>query len=99
MFCLFLTLIFSRRSHAFRYVLRNKQTGEPYLVIVFTIYLREDVNEDGTLKKGAAERVVEGIDGRSKSYKDHDEEKALKEAEAKLGPKVANNETSADDVD
>ncbi|GAB0137969.1 hypothetical protein EsDP_00006219 [Epichloe bromicola] len=82
-----------------RYVLRNKRTEEVYLVIVFTIYLREDVNEDGTLKEGAAERVVEGIDGESRSREDHDEDKALKEAEAKLGPKVASNETSADDVD
>ncbi|KAG5951629.1 hypothetical protein E4U53_002663 [Claviceps sorghi] len=81
-----------------RYVLRNKQTEEVYLVIVFTIYLREDVNEDGTLKEGAGERAVEGIDG-TRIHEDHDEESALKEAEARLGPKVGENETSADDVD
>lgn len=72
---------------------------EVYLVVVFTIYLREDVNEDGTLKEGAAERVVGGIDGESMSREDHDEDKALKEAEAKLGPKAASNVTSANDVD
>ncbi|KAG6012069.1 hypothetical protein E4U54_007752 [Claviceps lovelessii] len=87
-----------RRSHELRYVLRNKQTGETYLVIVFTIYLREDVNEDGTLKEGAGERAVEGVNGAT-IHDDHDEELALKEAEAKLGSKIGENETSADDVD
>ncbi|KAG5985464.1 hypothetical protein E4U55_000026 [Claviceps digitariae] len=87
-----------RRSHELRYVLRNKQTGEAYLVVVFTIYLREDVNEDGTLKEGAGERAVKGIDG-GRIHEDHDEESALKEAEATLGPKMGENETSADDVD
>ncbi|KAG6119397.1 hypothetical protein E4U13_007774 [Claviceps humidiphila] len=88
-----------RRSHELRYVLRNKQTGEAYLVIVFTIYMREDVNDDGTLKEGAAERVLEGINGGTSSHKDHDEKTALQEAEAILGPRVADSGTSADDVD
>ncbi|KAG5951380.1 hypothetical protein E4U58_001179 [Claviceps cyperi] len=88
-----------RRSHELRYVLRNKQTGEAYLVIVFTIYMREDVNDDGTLKEGAAERVLEGINGGMSSHKDHDKKTALQEAEAILGPRVADSGTSADDVD
>ncbi|KAG6003187.1 hypothetical protein E4U21_002264 [Claviceps maximensis] len=88
-----------RRSHELRYVLRNKQTGAAYLVVAFTIYLREDVNDDGTLKEGAAERVVERTDD-GRNGDDHDEESALKEAEAQLGPKNGEtNETSADDVD
>ncbi|KAK7738557.1 hypothetical protein SLS53_006077 [Cytospora paraplurivora] len=37
-----------------RYVLRNRTTKQVYLVILFTLYLREDVNEDGTLKPEAA---------------------------------------------
>ncbi|KAG6287611.1 hypothetical protein E4U45_008019 [Claviceps purpurea] len=88
-----------RRSHELRYVLRNKQTGEAYLVIVFTIYMREDVNDDGTLKEGAAERVLEGINAGTSSHKDHDDQTALQEAEAVLGPRVADSGTSADDVD
>ncbi|CAN8101279.1 unnamed protein product [Discula destructiva] len=36
-----------------RYVLRNKSTKQIYLVILFTLYLKEDVNEDGTLKPEA----------------------------------------------
>lgn len=38
-----------------RYVLRNRATDDTYLVILFTLYLREDVNEDGSLKPVAIE--------------------------------------------
>ncbi|PSR88786.1 hypothetical protein BD289DRAFT_407810 [Coniella lustricola] len=43
-----------KRSHQLRYVLRNRTTKDVYLVILFTLYLKEDVNEDGTLKPEAA---------------------------------------------
>ncbi|ORY70287.1 uncharacterized protein BCR38DRAFT_421694 [Pseudomassariella vexata] len=36
-----------------RYVLRNKSTENTYLVILFSLYLKEDVNEDGSLKPAA----------------------------------------------
>lgn len=36
-------------------MLRNRATNQPYLVIVFTLYLKEDVNEDGSLKPAALE--------------------------------------------
>lgn len=39
-----------KRSHQLRYVLRNKSTGQIFLTILFTLYLKEDVNEDGTLR-------------------------------------------------
>ncbi|KAI2638447.1 hypothetical protein GGS21DRAFT_440247 [Xylaria nigripes] len=39
-----------KRSHALRYVLRNRATGDTYLVVLFTLYLNEDVNKDGSLK-------------------------------------------------
>ena len=55
----FLTQCPPRRSHQLRYVLRNKATGDVYLVVVFTMYLKEDVNQDGTLREGAAERIAE----------------------------------------
>ncbi|KAI1135956.1 DUF1769-domain-containing protein [Hypoxylon sp. FL0543] len=45
----------SKRSHTLRYVLRNRSTDETYLVIVFTLYRKEDVNEDGSLKPAALE--------------------------------------------
>ncbi|KAI1759308.1 DUF1769-domain-containing protein [Hypoxylon sp. FL1150] len=48
-----------KRSHTLRYVLRNRATDEPYLVVVFTLYLKEDVNEDGSLKPAALEAAKE----------------------------------------
>lgn len=36
-------------------MLRNRTTGDTYLVILFTLYLKEDVNEDGSLKPAALE--------------------------------------------
>ncbi|XDG08257.1 hypothetical protein ABKA04_007872 [Annulohypoxylon sp. FPYF3050] len=49
-----------KRSHTLRYVLRNRSTDQPYLVIVFTLYLKEDVNEDGSLKPAAIEATKKG---------------------------------------
>lgn len=41
-----------KRSHALRYVLKNRKTGEVLLVVLFTLYLKEDVDENGKLKDG-----------------------------------------------
>ncbi|EWG54625.1 hypothetical protein FVEG_12790 [Fusarium verticillioides 7600] len=84
-----------------RYVLRNKETGEPYLVILFSLYHKDYVDEDGSLKDGAQdsfkqpEKVSEG-DG------EFDGDGALKEATEQLGPKIdekGNEQTSVDDLD
>ncbi|KAI8955003.1 hypothetical protein F4801DRAFT_416489 [Xylaria longipes] len=48
-----------KRSHTLRYVLRNRTTGDTYLVILFTLYLKEDVNEDGSLKPAALQAMRE----------------------------------------
>ncbi|KAG6367870.1 hypothetical protein INS49_002066 [Diaporthe citri] len=37
-----------------RYVLRNRSTGQIFLTVLFTLYLKEDVNEDGTLEPEAS---------------------------------------------
>ncbi|KAL7944881.1 hypothetical protein V8C42DRAFT_323980 [Trichoderma barbatum] len=39
-----------RLSHQLRYVLRNKTTGDVYLVVTFALFLEESINEDGTVK-------------------------------------------------
>lgn len=49
----FVSLFRKKRSHQLRYVLRNKTTKQVYLVVLFTLYLKEDVNEDGSLKPEA----------------------------------------------
>ncbi|KJZ75393.1 hypothetical protein HIM_05319 [Hirsutella minnesotensis 3608] len=61
-----------RRSHQLRYALRNKGTGDVYFVIIFTLYLKEDVNEDGSLKEGAAAHVAEAVQRSSSSISDVD---------------------------
>ncbi|KAH9892203.1 hypothetical protein F4778DRAFT_751236 [Xylariomycetidae sp. FL2044] len=48
-----------KRSHTLRYVLRNRSTGDTYLVILFSLYLKEDVNEDGSLKPAALQAMME----------------------------------------
>ncbi|KAG5754429.1 hypothetical protein H9Q72_000819 [Fusarium xylarioides] len=84
-----------------RYVLRNKETGEPYLVILFSLYHKDYVNEDGSLKEGAQdsfkdpEKTTEGDE-------EFDGDGALKEATEQLGPKIdekGNEQTSVDDLD
>ena len=83
-----------------RYVLRNKETDEVYLTILFTLYLKEDVNEDGTLKKGALGRATEQAGGETaRGHDDHNEEEVIRQAREKLGPAHGEAQTSADDVD
>ncbi|KAI0595529.1 hypothetical protein F4775DRAFT_568697 [Biscogniauxia sp. FL1348] len=82
-----------KRSHALRYVLRNRSTGDTYLVVVFTLYLREDIDEDGELKPAAREaiaqeqRAVEGgkVDGKSREEALEDDDS--KEKNENIGDK------------
>ncbi|RDL33578.1 Uncharacterized protein BP5553_07946 [Venustampulla echinocandica] len=41
-----------KRSHTLRYVLKNRATDEVLLVVLFALYLKEDVSEDGKIKNG-----------------------------------------------
>jgi hypothetical protein len=102
-----------KRSHQLRYVLRNRATGETYLVILFTLYLKEDINEDGSLKQAAIEstgkqdsKTAAGI--HKDAHDDHDENAALEAARGHFGARHGEGEddktpdqpeTSADDVD
>ncbi|KAK0712835.1 hypothetical protein B0T26DRAFT_648935 [Lasiosphaeria miniovina] len=100
-----------KRSHQLRYVLRNRSTGAVYLAVLFTLYLKEDVNEDGSLKpaalqnKGGHEKKEGGVDDDDEEGNGHDEdfdeEKALAEARRKLSgvDLDAGPETNEDDVD
>lgn len=85
-----------RHSHALRYVLRNKKTEDVYLVVVFTVYPKEEVNEDGTLKEGAG-KSFEKPAVAATDAEEHDRKKALQEAKEQFGP--AREETNEDDVD
>ncbi|KAK1779604.1 hypothetical protein QBC45DRAFT_441695 [Copromyces sp. CBS 386.78] len=46
-----------------RYVLRNRLTKKPYLVILFTLYPNDMVNEDGTLKPEALKATARASGG------------------------------------
>jgi hypothetical protein len=41
-----------KRSHTLRYVLKNRATDKVLFVVLFTLYLKADVNEDGSLREG-----------------------------------------------
>ncbi|KAK1725458.1 uncharacterized protein BDZ83DRAFT_576573 [Colletotrichum acutatum] len=84
-----------------RYVLRNKTTSDVYLVVLFEIHLKEDVNEDGTLKASTGGVKGSALPPPAKDdHEPHDEAKALDEARKKMGPAAhETEETNDDDVD
>lgn len=78
-------------------MLRNKTTKQVYLVILFTLYLKDDVNEDGSLKPEAVQAstqtpaAVAALDGQQdktqpslSDFKESDGEAALEEARKHL---------------
>ncbi|KAI8629757.1 DUF1769-domain-containing protein [Xylariaceae sp. FL1651] len=69
-----------KRSHTLRYVLRNRATSDTYVVILFTLYLKEDVNEDGSLKPAALEATREDKQLAKDSGKIADEDNVKTEA-------------------
>ncbi|KAJ2972578.1 hypothetical protein NQ176_g7075 [Zarea fungicola] len=88
-------------GQALRYVLRNKTTEEVYLVVVFSLFLREDIDEHGNLKEGAEQHIAGGDRTTTTAAADnehtHDETEALKQARDEFG--TPHNETNEDDVD
>ena len=44
-----------KRSHTLRYVLKNRKTDTVLFVVLFTLYLKEDVDEHGI--------VMDGVEG------------------------------------
>ncbi|POS82799.1 hypothetical protein EPUL_005850 [Erysiphe pulchra] len=45
-------IIIPKRSHTLRYTLKNRATDTVLLVVMFTLYLKEDIDEQGALKEG-----------------------------------------------
>jgi hypothetical protein len=82
-------------------VLKNRATDKVLFVVLFTLYLKDDVNEDGTLKEG-----VEGgkplalLDEKEKQRYEaakNGEEPASSTSDTKENEKV--QDTNDDDVD
>lgn len=99
-----------KRSHTLRYVLRNRKTGDLYLAVTFSLYLKEDVNEDGSLKPGTVEAQKkdsrsrmdpkhEDDHGKHDDNEPHDEDKSIEEARKKLGDVKVDDASRPDDVD
>ncbi|CAI4219309.1 unnamed protein product [Parascedosporium putredinis] len=85
------------------YVLRNRKTKDVYLVVMFSLYLREDVDEAGSLKIPEAQARKNAAVGRptsSASSEGEEEEKNGEAARLPDGQKVdVPGDTSIDDVD
>ncbi|KAL2144918.1 hypothetical protein VTI28DRAFT_8379 [Corynascus sepedonium] len=98
-----------------RYVLRNRSTGQVYLVVLFTLHLVEDVNEDGTLKPAALEAIAQASGGKGQKGEplaegepeldlepddeQFQEEEALGEARRKLSGVHLNSENGTKEND
>jgi hypothetical protein len=79
-------------------VLKNRKTKTVYLVVLFTLYLKEDVNEDGSIKEG----VIGGklLNGPPKGVEGHVNDVAGNgEVRGDAEKRAPVQETSADDVD
>jgi len=87
-----------KRSHTLRYTLKNRKTDTVLFVVLFTLYLKEDVDENGNVKDG-----VEG----GKPFELMPKDQAEKHEREKNGiaaheEKIENGKlpvTSEDDVD
>lgn len=90
-------------------MLKNRVTGVVYLVVLFSLYLKEDVNEDGTIKEGVdlskGKQVTVGDEDVEESESSSDEEEveeakpAAKNGEKADDKKEQYGDTNADDVD
>lgn len=74
-------------------MLKNRATGQVYFVVLFTLYLKEDVNEDGSIKEG----ILGGRQLEGEHDHGHDDAATPHVENEKQG--VNGAETSADDVD
>ena len=103
-----------KRSHMLRYVLKNRKTGTVYMVVCFTLFLKEDVNEDGSLKEGVdpykgkpprdlEKKANEDVDDDEDEDSDNDDFESAKGGSVKAGEtngaKKEDDGTNADDVD
>jgi hypothetical protein len=95
-----------KRSHTLRYVLKNRKTDTVYLVVLFTLYLKEDVNEDGSIKEGVVGGkphvgTAKGVEAHDDYEKHGEHENVHENGYADAGTAVQKGvvETSEDDVD
>ena len=102
----FLRVTLLRRSHHLRYVLRNRATDQVYLVVLFSIYLKEDLDEaTGDIKAEMLEADEAAAASRLLTHDDHgedehhDEEKVLQEARSQFEKMGVDTNKRRDDDD
>ncbi|CZR56038.1 uncharacterized protein PAC_05926 [Phialocephala subalpina] len=102
-----------KRSHTLRYVLKNRATDTVLFVVLFTLYLKEDVDESGIVKDGVEggkplalmgekerrrhERAKNGLDGEEEESGDSGDDE--KKGEEKVEEKNGYVGGGDDDVD
>jgi hypothetical protein len=67
-----------KRSHTLRYVLKNRATNKVLFVVLFTLYLKEDVDENGNIKEGV-------VDDANKQFEERSEESKKRHGRGKGG--------------
>lgn len=87
-----------KRSHTLRYVLKNRKTDTVLFVVLFTLYLKEDVDEKGNLKDGVEGGKPFELMPREQAEK-HEREKNGIAAHAEIIENEKLPDTSEDDVD
>ena len=88
-----------KRSHALRYVLKNRATDTVYLVVLFTLYLKEDVNEDGTIKEGVVGGKPHEMATKVGEGDDDDEAEVDEKEDATVAPPKEAMKSNDDDDD
>lgn len=75
-------------------MLRNKRTKDVYLVVVFSLFLKEDLNEDGTLRVPETEAKEKAA-----NVKPQDEPEGDEGVDSEHEIVKRSSETGVDDVD
>jgi len=86
-----------KRSHTLRYTLKNRATGKVLFVVLFTLYLKEDVDAEGRVKEGIeggmpfdlmppeeANRYRRAANGEATQHAEEDYEEAEAELEERM---------------
>lgn len=111
--CFTLSRKVQKRSHTLRYTLKNRGTGEVLFVVLFTLYLKEDVDENGRVKDGVEggkpfELMDKDLAAKHNAKKNGEEvngedvkkiEEGVEKVQLKENEKSPVQETSEDDVD
>ena len=88
-----------KRSHALRYVLKDRSSDTELLVIQFTLYLKEDVDEHGNIKEGVAAGLPFGKMGEEERQRHMEARKDLPNQEVGNNEKEGGEEDEDKDVE